>query len=292
MSVLDNTILTTDVTDPRDVLAVLNFAHEYDRFEETVGLFPVETVSAGTKLVQYEISGELGDGTVDEGDEVTLTKYTAKKTDIGTPKVYRYKKMTTAEAIQKSGIDIAVTRTDAKMASQLRAKAMKDLFTLITTTGTSTADAGTSIQSAIANVDAKLQDVAEKTGDSLEGVIYFANMYDVAAYMGEKTLTTETLFGLRYLTGYLGVEHLILTNQITKGEVYATPVENIHVYGVDFGALSDSGLVYEDLGTGIIGFHHDADYDRDSVMTYAKISANFVPEVKDYIVKGTISPLE
>ena len=68
-----------------------------------------------------------------------------------------------------------------------------------------------------------------------------------------------------------------------------TPAENIHVYGLDFGSLGEAGLVYESDDFGLIGVHHVADYDHASAETYAVRGATFLPEVLNYIVKGTVA---
>ena len=59
--------------------------------------------------------------------------------------------------------------------------------------------------------------------------------------------------------------------------------------GVDFGELAASGLTYTVSDSGLIGVAHTPAYDHVSVETNVLAGATFFPEVKDYIVKGTIT---
>ncbi|MEE8716595.1 MAG: hypothetical protein SOI26_05500 [Coriobacteriales bacterium] len=54
-----NTITTADVCAALDQEMVENFRQDFDRLSEIVGLFPVETVAAGTALYQVKVAGEL-----------------------------------------------------------------------------------------------------------------------------------------------------------------------------------------------------------------------------------------
>lgn len=281
-----NAITTEQICSALDQEFVENFRHEYDEFEKILGLFPAETAKAGQALYQYKVTGSLNASTPDEGDVTPLSRYKVEKVPVGEMGIKRYKKQTTAEAILKGGFEVSVSKTDKKFHQQLRAGIMGDFFTFLAN-GTATAY-GVGLQATLARMDATLQDVMETYGDEPGTVVYFVNQYDIADYLAEAGITTQTAFGMTYLKNFLGVENIIVTNKVSEGTVYCTPVENIHVRGVDFSTLGDAGLSYEVDSLGLIGIHHVPDYDRGSADTYAMLGANFLPEVLDFIVKGTV----
>lgn len=293
----------TNITTASDIDAALsqefvtNFKGDFDRLAELMGIFGVETRPAGTALYQYTVSGSLNNVAGDnsssgtayvEGSEVALSKYIVSKSAIGDLSPIPYRKMTTAKAILQDGYEAAVIKTDNKMLSQIRAQAITSFFTFLATgTGTAT---GTSLQAALAYGDAALQNALETNGDATDGAfVHFINRNDAAAYLASASVTTQTLFGLTYLESFLGVERVFLTNQVTAGTVYVTPVENIHAYGIDFGELSQGGLVYQSEGSGIIGVAHKGAYDFASAETDVMVGLQLVPETLDYIVKSTVS---
>ena len=83
--------------------------------------------------------------------------------------------------------------------------------------------------------------------------------------------------------------NVFLTNKVDKGGLYVTPAENVHIFGLDFGALSQAGLAYATDANGLIGVAHGPAYDRVSVETHVLSGCTLFPEVKDYIVKGTVA---
>ena len=66
-------------------------------------------------------------------------------------------------------------------------------------------------------------------------------------------------------------------------------MENIHIYRIDFSTLGDAGLAYTTMDGSLIGVHHEGAYNRTSSETYVLSGALFLPEYKNYIVKGTIT---
>ncbi|MBQ9003111.1 MAG: hypothetical protein IJ087_14770 [Eggerthellaceae bacterium] len=136
---------------------------------------------------------------------------------------------------------------------------------------------------------AKLGDVMETAGDEGDAV-YFVNRQDAAAYLGNANVSTQETFGMTYLADFLGVKNVLLTNKVAAGTVFATPIENIHVYGIDFSTLDASGLAYETDAMGLIGVHHEPEYNFASADTHLVRAATFVPEIVTFIVKGAMTP--
>ena len=241
---------------------------------------------------ELDILGSSSGTAYIEGDEVALSKYTVTKTAIGDLSPIPYRKMTTAKAILQDGYEKAVMATDAKMLSQIRAQLINQFFTFLAT-GTGAPAAGTSVtdlQKALAYGDAALQNAMETNGDAADGAfVHFVSRDDAADYLATANITTQTLFGLTYIESFLGVERVFLTNKVTAGDVYVTPAENIHAYGIDFGELSQGGLVYQTGDNGLIGVAHKGAYDYASAETDVMTGLQLVPENLDYIVKSTIS---
>ena len=288
MAVENNTTTSADMIAALDEEFVFNYKQEADRLIELLGITGVETVSAGTAIYQVKITGELATDAVEEGDLVALSKYKAERVaiDAVTPKPYR--KLTTAEAILKAGPEIAVSRTDSKMASAIRHGLVKEFFkSLNNGTGTAT---GTSLQAALAIADATLADAMETNGDEGGNVVHFVNRMDAAEYLGKANITTQTVAGLTYLESFLGIPYVFLTNEVSQGNLIVTCAENLHAYGIDFAGLATGGLDYATDASGMVGVSHDPVKNRAAIETNIMSGLKLFPEVTDYIVKGTIAP--
>lgn len=236
----------------------------------------------------YELVGGSGSSYV-EGDLVALSHYKVDKVPIGDTSFLPYRKVTTAQAIAKAGFDNAVLKTDNKMLKDVRASIVDYFYGHLDADGAATASAAT-LQALLAQMEAKLADALERNHDSAGRIIHWVNRFDVADYLATANVSTQTAFGMTYLESFLGIEHVIVTSAVPKGTAFATPDENLHLYGVDFGSLGQAGLAYEVSDSGLIGVHHDPKYNRTSVETNVLTGAYLLPEVLDYIVKGTIAP--
>ena len=287
MAALTNTITAADIAKSQDIEMLTNFNGELNRLTEILGLFDPEIVAAGTAMFQYTVTGSLNTSPVTEGDEVPLSKYTVTPTQLDPITIKPYRKLTTAQAILKGGYENAIAKTDKKMIGQVRSGILTDFFTFLGNgTGTAT---GVGLQATLAQVTAKIQDETEKNDDFSGSIVYFVNPYDIADYLANAQVTTQTVFGMTYIQSFLGVENIMVTNKVTAKTVYATPVENIHIYGIDFSTLGDAGLAYTTQDGSLIGVHHEGAYNRTSSETYVLSGALFLPEYKNYIVKGTIT---
>lgn len=318
MAIDKNVITTEETVKALDQEMAENFRGEYDRLAEIIGIFEVDKVTAGTALYQYSVTGQLADGKVDpsytaasgdapavielgsssgsayrEGDFITRSKYVLQEHYIDRVKFKPYAKQTTADAIQKGGYVNAIMRSDRKAAQQMRAAVLSDFFAFLANgTGKAAPASGTwNLQQVLAYTAAALGDALESNDEEGGEIVHFVNRQDAAGYLASADITTQEAFGMTYLQSFLGVRNVLLTNKVAAGTVWATPVENIHVYGLDFAALDQAGLSYETDSMGLIGVAHKPDYDHGSVDTYLVRGANFVPEVKDFIVRGSMAPV-
>ena len=297
MPALNNTVTAADMNVALDYEMIMAFNNEYNRLAEILGIFTPEVMSAGTALYQLKITGSLNNSKESdssassgsayvEGDIVALSKYSASKVPVGDLTIKPYRRLTTAQAIQKSGYDVAVLRTDRKMLTGLQNQVLGEFFTFLGN-GTGTAS-GANLQETCAMVDAALGDTLEDNDDATAGIVHFMSRMDAAKYLGKAEITTQTAFGLTYMQNFLGFENVFLTNKVAEGTLYATPIENIRIYGIDFGALSSAGLVYTQDSNGLIGVAHTPAYDRVSAETHLLNGMKLFAEVQDYIVKGNI----
>lgn len=286
MAALANQVTASDVVTALDVEFAANFDHNVNQLTEALGLFGVETAKAGQAMYQYVVEGGLSTDDVAEGDEVPLSHYELKKEPIGEMETHPFRKLTTAQAILKSGFRNAVARTDDQMAKDMRALVLKDFYASLRA-GT-LRSRGETVQAALAHVAADLADELESHNDSAERVVHFMNRQDVADYLADAQVTTQTMFGMDYLQNFLGVRDVLLSNRVERGYVYATPVQNIHLYRCDFSALSEGGLEYRLSDSGVVGVHHAPAYNRTSCETYAMLGFSMVAEVKNYLARARI----
>lgn len=302
MAVLDNTIKAADIAAAQDKLFVANFDHEVDRLIEVLGLFGVETATAGQAFYQYKVTGKLNDAEVEEGDETPLSHYKVEKVSFGEFEIHPYRKLVTAQAILKSGYENACLKTDNQMVKDIRADRLKQFFEFLKGEQIKDIDGKTSIKTAtgktlqatLAYMQSTLGDTLEDNNDEVSDneLVWFVNRTDIADYLADKDVTTETLYGMTYIKNFLGiVSNLFVTNKVEAKTIYVTPASNIRIYAPDFAELDTAGLSYETSANNLIGIHHQPAYNRTSCETYALTGMTIIPEIVDYIVKGTISPL-
>ena len=298
MAAPENIIKASDIDGALSQEFIRNFNGSFDRLAEIMGIFGVETRAAGTALYQYTVSGSLNNsagydsssGTAYvEGDEVALSHYAVTKTPVGELGFKPYRKRTTAAAIQKGGYEQAVLRTDKEMLNNLRTQLLNEFFTDLTTTSGASTATGQGMQKALANMDAKMNDLLETKGFSVGRCIRFVNPYDIAGYLGAANVGLATLYGMNYLQNFLGVTDIVVTNKVTQGDIWMTPVENIRFFAADFSELSRGGLTYTISDHGIIGVTHEANLARVSTETHVLSALTMMTEYADLVVHGTIT---
>ena len=164
--------------------------------------------------------------------------------------------------------------------TQIRAKRVREFFGFLAK-GTGAAN-GATLQAALAYVDATLNGALEDHGDETSRIFHFVNRFDIADYLANASITTQQVYGMTY------VENIFVTNLVPKGTVYATPVENIRIFGTDFAELDKAGLSYVTSANGLIGVAHEPAYKNASAQTHAASGMMLFAEIKDYIIVGTI----
>lgn len=71
---------------------------------------------------------------------------------------------------------------------------------------------------------------------TVTNVVGFANVLDLYDYLGDANITVQTAFGFQYVQNFMGFSTVFLLSdeEIPRGRVIATPVENIVLYYVEY----------------------------------------------------------
>lgn len=283
-------------TSAREVDFVTRFADNWDALRTIMGIMRPIRKAPGTKLVSYKATvdgGLKGGSTVGEGEEIPLTKMKVEPVAYGDIEVSKYAKSVTIESVTKYGAEVAVEKTDDAFLVALQNKVLGDFYTFLNTG--SLAVTAKTFQQGLALAKGNVLNKFAAMDKDVTEVVGFANLLDLYDYLGEKEVTTQTMFGLTYLENFLGYRTLFLLPEkyIARNKVIALPVENIDLYYVD-PADSDFaklGLNYTVTGeTNLIGVHVEGDYSRATGDMYAIMGMKLWAEYLDGIAVATITP--
>lgn len=284
----DNLIKSTDLKYPITIDVANKFEVNLNKLIEMLGITRKISVNEGMTLRTYSgYDVTLGDGAVPEGEVIPLSKVARKTHSEKTISLKKYRKATTAEDIQMFGSNEAVTNTDNALIRELQKKVRTDFVTSLKTgTGTEVAVAH-GLQGALATAWGKLQVLFEDYGS--EQAVVFANSMDVAEYVGKANITTQTAFGLTYLVDFTGTL-IIATNDIKKGEIWATVPENLILAYIN----PNSSAVAREFNlsgdeTGFIGMTHFTENTTMTIQTLLASGILLYPERIDGIVKVAIT---
>ena len=285
-----NVITTQDMVRAREIDLVYQFTHSsLAGLIEALGVTRKIAQPAGTTLYVYETVGTLESGLVPEGEIIPLSHYERTKTPVGEITLNKWRKATTAEAIQKSGRAEAVIATDNKLISDVQQGIRTNFFTNLETFAAAGTNAeGTDLQDTLAQCWGKLQVLFE---DDTAQAVYFVHPEDIAKYLGAAPISTQEAFGLKYIKDFLGLGTVIISSRITKGTVVATAKENIIMYYISMngGELPlEFQLTSDQLG--YIGVHAFVTNERMQSEMLAASGIQFLVEYADGVVLGEINP--
>lgn len=283
-----NVIKAAQMSKVREVDFVLQFTHNFlPKLIEALGVTRKIAMQEGTTMYYYTTTGTLQSGVVPEGEIIPLSQYQRNKQPFGELTLKKWRKGTTAEAIQKSGYQEAVNETDAKMVSDIQKTIRTNLFSFLNGTITgSTPVTGANLQAVLAQTWGQLQVLFE---DDAIAPVHFVNPLDIADYLATATITTQTAFGMTYIEDFLGLGTVILSSQVTKGTVVSTAKDNIVMYYLTMsGDLAYAFNLTTDE-TGYIGAHAKQTDERAQVEMMAMAGIQFLVEYAQGVVKGTIS---
>ena len=254
--------------------------------QKVLGITELTPMSAGTNVKIYKMEVVNTPEQVGEGETIGLTKVQRKLANTIELVLKKYRRNTSAEAIQKSGRSVAINQCDEKLISNIQKGVKKDFYALLET-GTGEAS-GTNLQSALAAAWGELQRFYE---DEEVTPIYFVSSDDLAEYLGNAQVTLQQAFGLSYIQDFLGLGTVVVSPSVTKGKVIATAKENLNgVYipansgdvATTFGLTSDA--------TGLIGMNHSTISGNATVDTLIMAGVVFYPELLDGVIISSIAP--
>lgn len=280
----NNLIKKADLARAREIEFTYNFSEGVRKLLEALGVTRKIPKQAGTVLKAYKATGTLEDGSVPEGDTIPLSKYATEPVTFGEITLKKWRKATSAEAITERGYDQAVEMTTDRMLKDVQKAIRADLFEFM---GTGTGEAtGANMQGVLAQAWGQLQVLFE---DDAVDTVYFVNPLDIADYLAEAEISTQTAFGMTYVENFLGLGTVIMNASVPKGTIYATAKENLVLYyipvnGADLGEAFD----FTSDETGYIGIHEEPDYTNMTASDTVINGMVFFAERIDGVVVGTI----
>ena len=255
--------------------------------QKVLGIAEMEPMSAGTTIKIYKREQVNTPDQVGEGETIALTKVERKLARTIELVLKKFRRNTSAEAIQKVGRNMAINQCDEKLVSGIQKGIKQDFFDVMLAGEGSGVD-GVGLQATLANAWGKLNVYHEDEGVS---PIHFLSPLDVAEYLGGAQITMQTAFGLSYVEDFLGLGTVIVSPRVTKGKVVSTAKENLHGAYIP----ANSGDVAQSFGltsdtTGLIGMKHSADDTNATINTLAMSGVIFYPERLDGVFVGNINP--
>lgn len=281
----------------RELDFVTRFGKNWDALREILGIMRPIRKTPGTKLTSYEASMKSealqGGASVGEGEEIPYTEFQVKPVAYDDIVLEKYAKAVSIEAVDKFGATVAVQRTDEAFLNELQSKVMGDFYTFLKTKGTLTpTDPITSFQMGVAMAVGLVVDKFKKIHRDTTNIVVWVNTLDAYEYLGAAELTVQTAFGMQYVQNFLGAQTVILSSEIERGKIYATPVENIVLYYVDpgDGDYAQLGLNYTVQGeTNLIGFHANGNYGTAVGESFAIMGMKLWAEYVDGIANITVT---
>lgn len=283
---------TENITTSTDLIAQsIDFTEQFtgsiSTLLQALNVTRMQPMAVGSQIKIYKSEVTKANGNVAEGEVIPLSKVTRKLADTKELAYKKYRKQTTAEAIQSAGFNAAVNDTDSKLLRSIQGDIKKDFFDFVQTGTTKTS--GDTFQKAIAQA---LGQLAIKWEDDDVQSVLFANPLDFYTYLGDSNITTQTAFGLTYIQNYLGFNTIILTGAVKQGTIAATASQNLnYAYAALNGNLNQTFNLTTDE-TGLIGVTHNPVTENASYETLALTSGVLFPERLDGIVVATIASLK
>lgn len=278
------TTTSTDLAPAISVDFTSRISQNIVELQRLLGITDLIPMAAGTDIKIYKWTVSEPAAQVGEGEDIGLTQVKRKLANTITLDLDKYRRNTTAEAIQKVGRDLAINQSDEKLVKKVQKGIKGSLYTVLKA-GTGAA-AGKNLQATLANLWAKLQGYYE---DEDVTPIYFVNQQDVADYLGTAQITMQMAFGFAYIENFLGLGTAIISPQVTEKKPIATARENMRgAYVPMSGDVAQTFSLIADE-TGLVGMTHSAKTGNATVDTLLMSCVKFFPEFQDGVFIGTIS---
>lgn len=270
----------------REVDFVTRFGDNWDALRNILGILRPIRKAPGTRLISYSASVTLESGAVDPGEVIPYSKATVTQAAKADLTILKYAKAVPIEDVNKYGAEIAIEKSDDAFLTTLQNVVLNNFYTFLNT-GSLTGSAST-WQGALAKAQGEVLNKFATMQKDVTAIVGFANILDAYDYLGGANISVQTQFGLSYIKDFLGYSTLFLlpASRIARGDVIATPVENIDLYYVDPGdsEFARLGLNYTTAGeTNLIGFHAQGNYSTAVGESYALMGMTLWAEYLDGI---------
>lgn len=287
-----NLIMTNNIqVTAREIDFVTRFERNWQHLRDILGIMRPIKKQPGAVLKSKYAEGTLQSGNVGEGEEIPYSKFTVKEKTYAEMTIEKYAKAVSIEAIKDHGYENAVQMTDDEFLFQLQTDVTGRFYDYLKT-GTLTSTE-TTFQMALAMAKGRVENKFKQMHRNVTGVVGFVNILDVYEYLGAAEITIQNQFGFQYMKDFMGFNTIFLLSdsEIPRGQVIATPVENIVLYYVDPNEsdFARAGLVYTVSGeTNLIGFHTQGNYHTAVSEAFAVMGLTLFAEYIDAIAVITI----
>lgn len=292
MAAKANLIMSNDIqVTAREIDFVTRFERNWQHLRDILGIMRPIKKQPGAVLKSKYAEGTLQSGNVGEGEEIPYSKFTVKEKTYAEMTIEKYAKAVSIEAIKDHGYENAVQMTDDEFLFQLQTDVTGRFYDYLKT-GTLTSTE-TTFQMALAMAKGRVENKFKQMHRNVTGVVGFVNILDVYEYLGAAEITIQNQFGFQYMKDFMGFNTIFLLSdsEIPRGQVIATPVENIVLYYVDPNEsdFARAGLVYTVSGeTNLIGFHTQGNYHTAVSEAFAVMGLTLFAEYIDAIAVITI----
>lgn len=292
MAAKANLIMTKDIqVTAREIDFVTRFERNWQHLRDILGIMRPIKKQPGAVLKSKYAEGTLQSGKVAEGEEIPYSKFVVKEKPYAEMTIEKYAKAVSIEAIKDHGYENAVQMTDDEFLFQLQTDVTGRFYDYLKT-GTLTSTE-TTFQMALAMAKGRVENKFKQMHRNVTGVVGFVNILDVYEYLGAAEITIQNQFGFQYMKDFMGFNTIFLLSdsEIPRGQVIATPVENIVLYYVDPNEsdFARAGLVYTVSGeTNLIGFHTQGNYHTAVSEAFAVMGLTLFAEYIDAIAVITI----
>lgn len=292
MAAKANLIMTNDIqVTAREIDFVTRFERNWQHLRDILGIMRPIKKQPGAVLKSKYAEGTLQSGKVGEGEEIPYSKFVVKEKNYAEMTIEKYAKAVSIEAIKDHGYENAVQMTDDEFLFQLQTDVTGRFYDYLKT-GTLTSTE-TTFQMALAMAKGRVENKFKQMHRNVTGVVGFVNILDVYEYLGAAEITIQNQFGFQYMKDFMGFNTIFLLSdsEIPRGQVIATPVENIVLYYVDPNEsdFARAGLAYTVSGeTNLIGFHTQGNYHTAVSEAFAVMGLTLFAEYIDAIAVITI----
>lgn len=293
MAAKSNLIMTNDIqVTAREIDFVTRFERNWEHLREILGIMRPIKKTPGAVLKSKYAEGTLQNGNVGEGEEIPYSKFVVKEKPYAEMTIEKYAKAVSIEAIKDHGYENAVQMTDDEFLFQLQTNVTERFYNYLKTGTLSFTE--TTFQMALAMAKGRVENKFKQMHRNVTGVVGFVNILDVYEYIGAAEISIQNQFGFQYMKDFMGFNTIFLLpdSEIPRGQVIATPVENIVLYYVDPNEsdFARAGLVYTVSGeTNLIGFHTQGNYHTAVSEAFAIMGLTLFAEYIDAIAVGTIN---